>query len=270
MKKILSLILCVFMLTFMFSACASAEDDELVMYTNAAFPPFEYITNGNEVAGVDVEIANAIAAELGKTLKIENVDFDGIILGINNGQADMGIAGMTITEERLESVNFSIPYTTSVQYIIVKEGADVTTIEDLAGMKIGVQRGTTGDFIVSDEVNGYEDEDGNDVMGVLQDTDAEVIQFKSAPEAALSLTTDKIDAVVIDKLPAENITTENEGLQTFELTYSDGSVTVEEYAVAVAKDNEELLNSINTVIEKLIADGSIDAWIVEHSNETTN
>ncbi len=240
------------------------------MHTNAAFPPFEYVTNGSEVAGVDVEIAKAIAEEIGVELVIENVDFDSITLALQNGKADLGIAGMTVTEDRKEIVDFSTPYTTSVQYIIVKEDVELTSIEDLAGMKIGVQKGTTGDFIVYDEINGSEDDEGNAVVGVLQDTGAELLTFRTGPDAALSLDRGDIDAIVIDKLPAENIVSVNEGLKTIELVYADGSNTTEQYAVAVSKDNPELLEVVNKVIEELNADGSIEAWIVEHSNETAN
>ncbi len=275
MKKIIALVLTLVVCTTLFASCgekssldAIKEKGEIVMFTNAAFPPFEYVTDGNTVAGVDVDIAQAIADEIGVELVIENVEFETIVAGIASGQADMAVAGMTVTEDRLEQVDFSTPYTTSVQYIVVPEDVEVATIEDLAGMTIGVQRGTTGDFIVSDEVNGYTDSDGNAVTGVLQDTGASVEGFRSAPEAALSLNTGKIDAIVIDALPAQNIISTNEGLKTLELVYADGSNTVEEYAVAINKENDDLEEVINKVIEELIASGKIDEFIVTHSNST--
>ncbi len=276
MKKIIALLMTAVMLTAIFASCSASSSSldaiqqkgEIVMYTNAAFPPFEYVTDGNTVAGVDVDIAQAIADEIGVELVVQNVEFDSIPVAIANGQADIGVAGMTVTEERKETVDFSTPYTTSVQYIIVPEDSDVETIEDLAGLTIGVQRGTTGDFIVSDEVNGYEDGDGNPVTGVLQDTGAAVETFRSAPEAALNLTSDKIGAVVIDALPAQNIVATNEGLKAFELVYADGSNTTEEYAIAINKDNDDLEEVINKVIEELKADGKIDEFIVHHSNQT--
>ncbi len=278
MKKIFALALSAVLVATTFTACGEAstlqkikDEGKLVMYTNAAFPPFEYKTDGNTVAGVDVDIAQAIADEIGVELVVEDVEFDGIVLAVKNGQADLGIAGMTVRPDRQEHVDFSIPYTTSVQYIIVnKDNTEADSIEDLAGMTIGVQRGTTGDFIVSDEVNGYEDEDGNAVTGVLQDTGASVVTFRSAAEASLSLDTGKIDAIVVDMLPAKNVASENDKFRTFELVYADGSNTTEEYAIALAKGNDDLKAVVDEVIERLIADGTIEESLIHHSNVTIN
>lgn len=273
MKKILAVGLAAVMACGLFAGCGGStnalekikEKGEIVMYTDAAFPPFEYV-EGNEVKGVDVQIGEAIAEELGVELKVENVKFDSIVESVKTGKADFGAAGMTVTDERKEQVDFTNTYITSVQYIIVPEDADVETIEDLAGMQIGVQLGTTGDFIVSDEVNGYQDDDGNDVKGVLQDTGAAVNQYANAIEAAQDMLAGRMDAVVIDKLPAESIVNNNTGLKCFELVYSDGSTTDEEYAICIAKGNEDLLEIMNDVIQKLMDEGKIDEWVTDHSN----
>lgn len=236
----------------------------LVMDTNAEFPPFEYVS-GNEPVGVDIDIAQAIADKLGVELKVENVKFDAALTAVSTGKADLAIAGITVTEERQKSVDFSDPYTESVQYIIVPEDSDVTVLEDLAGKKIGVQTGTTGDLVCSDQVNGYQDDDGNDVQGCLQDTGASVVQYNSALEAATDMKNGKVDAVVIDKLPAENITSVNEGFKCMELTYNGGETTNEQYAVAVTKGNTELLEVVNEVLKEMQEDGSLEESILHHT-----
>lgn len=269
MKKILAMLLAATMSVTMLVGCSSSGgSDELVMTTNAAFPPFEYVTDGDQVAGVDADIAQAIADKMGKTLKIDNVTFDGALTAVASGKADMAIAGITITEERKKSMDFSEPYTTSVQYIIVSADSDVAVFEDLAGKKMGVQLGTTGDIFCDEAINGGEDDDGNPTEGLIQNTGAELVTYKTALEAALDLQNGKLDAVIIDKLPAENIVASNEGLKTFELTYNNGETTTEEYAVAVKKGNDELLAQINEVINELKANGTIEEMILEHTGAT--
>ncbi len=257
------------------AACSSAADQQSVeaikkagkitMYTNAQFPPFEYLGSDNKPAGVDVDIAKAIAEELGVELEVKDVNFDTIIGSIQSGKGSMGIAGITVTDERKESVDFSIEYTTSRQYIIIPADAQVQKLEDMAGMRIGVQLGTTGDFIMSDEVNGYKDDNDQPVKGVIQDTGASVTQYPSALEAAMALKSGKLDAVVIDKLPAEIIVANQDGLKTLELKYADGSTTEESYAICVAKGNDSLLEVVNRVLQRLIADGKIDEFIIQHT-----
>ncbi len=238
---------------------------ELVMYTDAAFPPFEYIEN-NEVVGVDVEIAQALADELGVTLVVENVKFDTIVPSIDAGKADVGIAGMTITEDRKETVDFSDPYITSVQYIIVPEDSTVTVLEDLADMEIGVQLGTTSDFIISDAVNGVDEEDGTHTVGALEESEAEFIQYNNSIEAAQDLLNGRLGAVVADKLPAENIVANNEGLKCFELVYADGSTTDESYGIAIAQGSD-LVEIANQVIADLTSSGKIDEFVLTHTGE---
>ena len=277
MKKLLALALVLVMACTLLCACANPakrqsvdaikKAGELVVYTNAEFPPFEYLADGKPV-GVDIDIAQAIADELGVDLKVENVSFDTIISSVQAGKAAMGAAGITVTEERKESVDFSISYTTSTQYVILPAGVNYTNINDLKGMNIGVQLGTTGDFVISDEVNGYKDDDGNDVKGVLQDSGAQVTTYKNANLAAEALNSGKIQAVVVDKLPAQLIAKNSgEKLVAYELVYEDGSNTAEEYAICVAKGNDTLLEVVNKVVKNLIDAGKIDEYIVTH---TTN
>ncbi len=265
MKKLLVIALSVIMLAaaVLLTGCSKEKtlDDikaagEIVMYTNAAFPPFEYMV-GENISGVDVDIAQAIADELGVKLRIENVEFDSIIMSIKSGKGDFAAAGMTVTAEREEEVSFSTKYVTSKQYVILPEDSDVKLIEDLTNMKIGVQTGTTGDFTMTDAV---EKEDG-----VLFEQNSQVMYYDNAIDAAMALKTGKIDAVVIDELPAKNIATVNKGLKALELVYADGQNTEEQYAIAVNKNNTELLDLINTVIEKLIEEGKIDEFVLDHT-----
>ena len=277
MKKIIALLLSIVLCTAVLASCSSAaekqslesikEKGELVVYTNAEFPPFEYLANGKPT-GVDMDIAKAIADEIGVELKVENVKFDTIISSVQSGKAAMGAAGITVTDERKESVDFSISYTTSTQYVILPTEAEYTNITSLKGMSIGVQLGTTGDFIMSDEVNGYKDDDGNDVKGVLQDSGASVTTYNNANLAAEALKSGKIKAVVVDKLPAELIAKNSDGkLKAVELVYEDGSNTAESYAICVAKGNNTLLEVVDKVIKELLDNGKIDEYIVTH---TTN
>ncbi len=283
MKKLLAVLLLVAMV-FTLAACgeqATEEEDatettggrsleeiqasgQIIMYTNAEFPPFEY-RDGDEVLGVDVDIANEIANDLGVELVIEDVNFDSIITAIQTSKGDFGAAGISITPERQENVDFSIEYITSKQYIIVPENTDITYFEDLAGMNIGVQAGTTGDFVVGDAINGTEDDDGNAVVGVLQDSGATSKGYTNAILAAQDILTGRLDAVVIDQLPAENIVAANEGLKCLELKYQDGSDTTEKYAIAVAKGNSALLDAINETLQRLIDEGTIDEFIINHT-----
>ncbi len=275
MKKIVTVVLAALLAATLLACtgCGNTQsveniqkNGELIVYTNAEFAPFEYISGGKPV-GVDIDICQKIADELGVTLTVENVDFDIIVSSVQSGKAALGAAGMTVTDERKESVDFSISYTTSTQYVITSEEFEVNNIEDLKGMQIGVQLGTTGDFTVSDEINGYEDDEGNPVTGVLQDSGAEVITYPNANLAAEALKAGKISAVVIDQLPAEIIVQNNSGLHSTELLYPDGSTTTEEYAICVAKGNDSLMEVVNKVLQELLDDGTIEEYIIHHSTE---
>ncbi len=207
---------------------------KLIMATNAEFPPYEYY-EGSDIVGIDVEIAQAVAQEMGMELQIEDMAFDSIITAVTSGKADFGAAGMTVTEDRLKSVNFSDPYTSSAQVIIVKEDSPIATPDDLTGKKIGVQLGTTGDIYSADI------------------EDATIERYNKGFEAVQSLLSDKIDAVIIDQEPAAVFVSQNEGLKL-----TDEEFTSEEYALAIAKDNDELLEKINAALGKLKESGRLD------------
>lgn len=242
MKKFVTVLLAVSVLASL-GGCgkkSSLDKDTLVMATNAEFPPYEYY-EGDEIIGIDAEIAQAICDELGKELKIEDMAFDSIITAVSSGKADFGAAGMTVTEDRKKNVLFTDTYAQASQVVIVKEGSDIATPDDLAGKTIGVQLGTTGDIYVSD------------VEG------ATVERYNKGFEAVQSLLTDKIDAVVIDQEPAKVFVQENEGLVILEEHFTD-----EEYAIAVAKDNEELQKAINEALAKLKESGKLDEIVAKY------
>ena len=225
----------------MLAGCGSSsgDDNTLVMATNATFPPYEYV-EGDEIVGIDPEIAAAIADELGMELQIEDVDFDSIVAGVASGKYDMGMAGMTVDPDRLESVNFSDSYATGIQSIIVKEGSQIQSVEDLSSStKIGVQQGTTGAMYAADDY-------GQDA----------VVNFNKGADAVQALVTDKVDCVIIDNEPAKSFVAANEGLKILDTEYA-----VEDYAICVAKDNDELLDKINDALAKLKEDGTLDEVI---------
>ncbi|MBR4284081.1 MAG: transporter substrate-binding domain-containing protein [Anaerotignum sp.] len=218
--------------------------EKLVMATNATFPPYEFY-EGEEIVGIDAEIGAAIAEKMGMEFVIEDMEFDAIIPAVVSGKASFGIAGMTPTEERLQSADFSIPYTKGVQVIIVKEDSAIKTADDLfaegASNVIGVQTGTTGDL--------YSTWDLEDA-GL-----ATVERFSKGADAVLALTQGKVDCVVIDNEPAKEFVAANEGLTILETAYAE-----EEYAICFAKDSE-LTAQVNSVLEELIADGTVQAII---------
>ena len=251
LKKLVSVLLvaaCVFSL----AACGSKDDskdsgdskkdskDTLVMATNAEFPPYEF-HEGDDVVGIDADIARAIGEEMGMEVKIEDMAFDSIIPAVTSGKADFGAAGMTVTEDRKKNVDFTDTYATATQVIIVKEGSDIAGPDDLTGKKIGVQLGTTGDIYA----DGIED--------------AEVERYNKGFEAVQALTQDKIDAVVIDGEPAKEFVAEADGLKIL-----DEAFTEEEYAIAVAKDNDDLLKKMNEALASLKESGKIDEIVAKY------
>jgi polar amino acid transport system substrate-binding protein len=227
---------------------AIQKKGELVMFTDARWAPFEYIGEGGREEGVDIDIARAVAADLGVSLRIVNADFDGFSLAIQNGQADMAVAAITITEERAETLDFSIPYTNSCQYILKQESnVSLRSLNDLAGLRVGVHLGTTGDFLISEQIT----------AGVLTGTGAEVVQYKSLQEASLALMKGDLGAVVCDDLLAKNLASVNRGLTCFEARFADGTIEEEFYGIAVAKGNATLLAAVNASLEKQLAAGAI-------------
>ena len=241
MKRILSAAAVFVLAGSMLAGCGSSSSDEntLVMATNATFPPYEYV-EGDEIVGIDPEIAAAIADELGMELQIEDVEFDSIVAGVASGKYDMGMAGMTVDPERLESVNFSDSYATGIQSIIVKEGSPIQSVDDLSSStKIGVQQGTTGAQYAADDY-------GQDA----------VVNFNKGADAVQALVTDKVDCVISDNEPAKSFVEANPGLKILDTEYA-----VEDYAICVAKDNDELLDKINDALAKLKKDGTLDEII---------
>lgn len=251
-KKLMVIVLAI-SLVLSFAACAnlataetsaeSAQTGEalpvLVMATNAAFPPYEYY-EGDEIVGVDAEIAALIADKLGMQLQIEDMEFESIITAVKSGKADIGMAGMTITEERLQSVSFSTSYATGKQVIIVPEGSDIAEPSDLEGKTIGVQLSTTGDIYVTLD---YVD------TGLSQ-----IERYNKGADAVQALAQGKIDAVVIDNEPAKVFVAQNDGLTILETEY-----IIEEYAICVAPENTELLDQINAALAELAESGEIQA-----------
>ncbi len=251
MKKILALILTVALSVCVFAACGekpaendAAEKKVLTMATNAEFPPYEFY-DGDTVVGIDAEIAAAIAEKLGMELEIVDTAFDSIIPAVVAGKYDMGMAGMTVTEERLEEVNFSDSYATGVQVVIVKEDSEITTVDDLFGDKnytIGVQTGTTGDLYSTWDI---EDEK----LGTVS-------RFNKGADAVEALKIGKVDCVIIDNEPAKAFVADSEGLKILDTAYAE-----EQYAIAVSKDNAELLENINKALKELTEDGTVQAIV---------
>ncbi|MCR5687125.1 MAG: basic amino acid ABC transporter substrate-binding protein [Lachnospiraceae bacterium] len=239
MKRTISVVL-VLCLAMGLCACASSgsgSSKKLVMATNAAFPPYESV-EGNEIVGIDADIAKLIADDLGMELVIEDMAFDSIIAAVQTGKADIAMAGLTITEDRKQNINFSDPYTEAAQVILVKTTSSVQTPDDLEGLSIGVQIGTTGDIYAAD------------IAG------ATIERYSKYFEAVNALLQDKIDAVIVDREPAKVFESENPDLKII-----DDEFTVEEYAIGVAKENTELLDNINASLKKLKESGKIDEII---------
>lgn len=246
MKKFLTLMLAALMV-FSLAACSgepAKKDNEvgvLKMATNATFPPYEY-KEGDKFVGIDVEIAQAVAEELGAKLEVVDMEFDSIITSVKQGETDFGMAGMTVTDERKVDVDFTSSYATGVQVVIVREDSDITDLDGLEGKKIGVQLGTTGDTYASDDY-------GSD----------NVTKYGKGADAVIALKGGDVDAVIIDNEPAKAFVEENEGLRILDTEY-----TIEDYAIAVAKNNTALLEQINTALEKLTESGKIDEIISKY------
>ena len=231
----------------------TVEDGKLIMSTNATFPPYEMVADGDGVngsgyEGIDIEIAYALADKLGLELVIDDMDFDAALMAVQNNSADMMLAGLSYSEERDEVVDFSDPYATGVQVVIVKEGSGVT-MDNLGEYMIGTQRGTTGFIYASDtpENGGY----GED----------HVIAYDSGVTAVQELINGTIDAVIIDKQPAEAYVAANPDAG---LTILDGNWVEEDYCLAVDEGNTALLDALNTAMNELKSDGTLDAIVATY------
>lgn len=254
MKKLLAFILCAVMV-LSFAGCASFRpyseieaDGKLIVATNATFPPYEFIDDNGDFAGIDIEIIEAVGEYLGLEVVIENMEFDSIITSVSTGKADIGIAGMTVTEDRLKNVDFSETYATGKQVIITSSESGIKGVADLAGKKVGVQTGTTGDIYASDDSS----------IGSVE-------QYNSGTEAVLALSQGKIDAVIIDNEPAKKYIEKYEGLVIIDEEY-----TFEEYAMCIAKGNDELTAKINEALEALENSGALKAIIDKYINADTD
>ena len=219
----------------------TVQKGKLVMVTNAEFPPYEF-HDQNAIVGIDVEIAGAIAEQLGLELEIEDIAFDSIIPEIVSGKADIGAAGMTVTEDRKQNVDFSDTYAHATQVIIVKEDSEITGVADLEGKIMGVQQGTTGDIYVSGD---YGDE--------------AVERYAKGMEAVQALAQGKVDAVVIDGEPAKQYIKEVEGLKIIDESYTD-----EDYAIAIKKGNTAMVEAVNTALAELKSEGKLDEIVAKY------
>ena len=218
---------------------STVEPGKLIMSTNAAFPPYEMTTDSGEFEGIDIETAQAIADKLGLELQIDDMDFDAALLAVQQGKADMVMAGVTITDERQNVMDFTDSYATGIQSIIVKEDSDIASVDDLAGKKIGTQRGTTGYLYCSDDFG-----------------DENVVAYDNGLTAVQMLNNGQVDCVVIDNAPAKEFIAANPGLKLLDTAYVE-----ESYAIGVGKGNTELKDAINTALEELKADGTLQAIV---------
>lgn len=251
MKKILSvmLVLTMALMTLMLVGCgedgtANKTDSQadkssksvLVMGTNAAFPPYEFVDDNDNIVGIDAEIAKAVAEKMGMTLEIKDMEFNSLISAVSTGSIDIVMAGLTVNDERKKSVNFSDTYATGIQSIIVKEGSSIKSVDDLENASsIGVQSGTTGDIYCTDDY-------GQD----------HVKQYPNGALAVAALVNGQVDCVVIDNEPAKAFVAANEGLKILDTEYA-----VEDYAAAFSKEDEELLKNFNKALSELKADGTV-------------
>ena len=239
-KKFLVLVF----LCFMLCGCERRED-KLIMVTEAGFAPYEYYSDG-KIVGVDVDIAREIAREMGKRLVVKDVSFDSIITEVKSGKSDIGAAGISYTEERAKSVDFSINYTDSKQVVVVRKNSSIQTIDNIKGKKIAVQLGSIADMFVTDEYSS-----------------SVIVRQKKYLAAIQDLKDSKVDCVVMDELPAKSILLENSDLKIL-----DDAVSEDAYGIIVDKGNKELLDIINRVIKRLRDEGKIDEFIIHHSKNS--
>ena len=229
---------------FILTGCGKRNSNELIMVTEAGFAPYEYYEN-SEVVGVDVDIAKEIAKEMGKTLVIKDIAFDSIINEVKTGKADFGAAGISYSEERAKNVDFSINYAVSKQVVIVKNDSSITDINSIGNKKIAVQLGSVADTFVTDEYD-----------------EATIVRQKKYLAAIEDLKVGKVDCVVMDELPAKEIVNSNTGIKIL-----NGALTNDSYGMVVKKGNKELLEVINKVLNRLSSDGSIDRYIIAHTEK---
>ncbi len=271
MKKIIALTLVLVMALCLFAGCNSKDENKLIMATNAAFPPYEY-KEGDSFKGIDVEIAQAIAEKLGMELVIEDVEFGSVLTGVAEGKYDMGMAGITVNEDRKKTMDFSESYATGVQVIIVKEDSSIKTLDDIynfnadgdpvslkdTSIKIGVQENTTGDIYSSDDIENWGFNDLNEDGSIKTDR---VQRFKTGADAVEALKKGTVNCVIIDNEPAKSFVAANKGILILE---EGNEYAVEDYAICVKKGDSELLGKINQALKELKEDGTIDKIIEKY------
>lgn len=221
------------------AAVTTVNAGKLTMSTNAAFPPYEMTTDSGELEGIDIDVAAAVAEKLGLELQVDDMDFDAALLAAQNGKSDMVMAGVTVTDERLKVMDFSDTYAEGIQSIIVPEGSDIATADDLSGKAIGTQRGTTGYLYCSDDF-------GEDA----------VVAYDNGLTAVQALNNGQVDAVVIDNEPAKAYVESNPGLKILDTSYAE-----EDYAIGMNKSNTALLEAVNAALEELKADGTLQSIV---------
>ena len=222
----------------------TVEPGKLIMSTNAAFPPYEMTADDGSFEGIDIEVAQAIADKLGLELQVDDMDFDAALLAAQTGKSDMVMAGVTVTPERQNAMDFSDSYANGIQVVIVPEDSDIASIDDMQGKMIGVQRGTTGDLYCSDTVEngGFGEEN--------------VTPYDNGLTAVQALMNGQVDCVVIDNAPAQEFVAANPGLKILDTEYAN-----EDYAIGVAKGNTQLLDAINGALAELEADGTLQSIV---------
>ncbi|MDF2511642.1 MAG: putative secreted protein [Herbinix sp.] len=246
-KKLVSMLLVTAMAATIFTGCKKEESNTIIVGTEAGFAPYEYM-DGDKVVGIDMDIAQAIADSMGKELVVKNMDFDGALLAVQNGTVDFVAAGVSVDAERAKVMDFSTEYVDSTEVVVVNAANPaVTTVDDagLAGKIIGVQQGNIADFYVEENVESKE-----------------IKRYTKFAQASEDLKNGKIDCIVMDQYPAEELVAANS-----ELVIMDGTLFQDKYAIAVDKGNKELLDEINTVIEDLKASGKMDEIIAAHTSK---
>ncbi len=262
-KKMLSLIVVTVLTAAVFAGCgtknegnvsngdssdtAGQEDNKLIVGTEAGFAPYEYM-EGDKVVGIDMDIAQAIADAMGKELEIKNMDFEGALLAVQKGTVDLVAAGVSVDEERQKVMDFSSDYVDSTEVVVVNKetpGVAAVSDDDLADKIVGVQQGNIADFYVEENVSAKE-----------------IKRYTKFAQAAEDLKNNRIDCIVMDQYPAEEMVGANP-----ELVILDGALFQDKYAIAVKKGNTELLDQVNTVIQDLKDNGKIEEFTANHTSK---
>ena len=256
MKKVLAIVLSCLMVVALFAACGgkSADDTslqsvldkgELVIGTSPDFPPFENLNDDGSITGIEIDILTKICEKLGVTLKIEQMDFESVLLGVQAGKFDLAVSGITATEERKQNALFTDPYCLANIAIVVKEGSDVKSKADLTDKTVSLQTGTTAELYCN--ANGFNNN-----------------AFQANADAQIALTTGKVDAWIIDDLTAQDMVGTYNDEHDDKLVILDEAMTTEPYGFATKLGNNALIEEINTILASLLADGTIKALFAQY------